>query len=508
MPNFGNLFILIYLQSPFASVCAFWGLFCPPENGQLGIFLFREGQGSDTDSTRMDTASDVPNYVTNATLELTLFPMGFTKFEGLMNQLPLWHGKDLPSGYRYRELFAHLPVVPSTPAAGRGRKPFDHNFLLRALIYRCLRQIPTLAELVFELNNNPTVLECLGGNPLKPVPTIERFSHFMRNTDNSVLQSVRVALVRSLIAEQVIQGNVIALDSCSVAARVRENNLKTGLSKNRFDKTTSPKGDPETGLGVRIHYPSETKKEVTYFWGYRNHTVSDTTSELTLWEETHPANVSEVKRAVPMLEAIKTLSLPIQFVTGDSEYDVEVILRYIVDELKAQPIVAANPRRSGDAGYSIRSGKVYCAADLPMAHKGKFTAKVSGFTYRQYCCPLHWRKRFQRQYLLCPVGHPKFLEQKGCNVLIRLTPTIRTQIPYGTEQFKNVYSKRTAIERTYSRLLAITMQNPTVRGLRANKNHCTIAHISTLLVALTAARMGEKDKVRWIKSFVPRFLKN
>jgi hypothetical protein len=425
-----------------------------------------------------------------------------------MNQLPLWHGQNLPPGYRYRQLFEHLPAISSVSAAGRGRKPFDCNFLLRALIYRCLRQIPTLVELVFELNNNPTILECLGGNPLKPVPTIERFSHFMRDTENDVLQSVRLALVRMLIAEEVIKGDVIAMDSCSVAARVRENNLKSGLSHNRFDKTKFPKGDPDTGLGVRIHYPSETKKEVTYFWGYRNHTVSDTATELTLWEETHPANVSEVKRAVPMLESVKTLSLPIHFVTADSGYDVESILRYIVDDLKAQPIVAANPRKSGEVNYSIRSGKVYCAANLPMAHKGKFTAKVSGYTYREYSCPLHWRKHFQRQYLLCPVGHPKFLEQKGCNVLIRLSPTVRTQIPYGTEEFKHVYSKRTAIERTYSRLLAITMQNPTVRGLRANKNHCTIAHIATLLVAVTAVRMGEADKIRWIKSFVPKFLKN
>jgi len=52
------------------------------------------------------------------------------------------------------------------------------------------------------------------------------------------------------------------------------------------------------------------------------------------------------------------------------------------------------------------------------------------------------------------------------------------------------------------------MQSPTVKGLEANRNHCTIAHIATLLVALTAAQMGERDKIRWIKSFVPKFLKN
>lgn len=425
-----------------------------------------------------------------------------------MNQLPLWHGQQLPPAYRYRQLFELLPALPASPSAGPGRKPFDPDFLLRALVYRCLRQIPTLAELVFELHNNPVIMECLGRNPVESVPTVERFSHFMRHTGNHVLQAVRLRLVRLLIDEQVISGNVIALDSCPVAARVRENNLKTGLANNRFDKTQFPKGDRETGLGVRIHYPSKSQKKVTYFWGYRNHTVSDTASELTVWEETHPANVSEVLRAVPMLKAVKELNLPISFVAADSEYDVESILLYIDQQFKAQPIVPRNPRSSGETKYTIRAGKVYCAAELPMAHRGKITPKVSGITYRQYSCPLHWRKEFQRRYLLCPIGHPKFLEQKGCNVLIRLSPSIRTQIPYGTDLFKDVYYKRTAIERSYSRLLTITMQNPTVRGLNANRNHCTIAHIATLLVALAAARMGEIDKIRWIKSFVPRFLKN
>ena len=54
------------------------------------------------------------------------------------------------------------------------------------------------------------------------------------------------------------------------------------------------------------------------------------------------------------------------------------------------------------------------------------------------------------------------------------------------------------------------MQNPSVRGLRAISNHCIIAHITVLLVALTATGTDNKDKIRFIKSFLPNiyFLKN
>jgi hypothetical protein len=62
------------------------------------------------------------------------------------------------------------------------------------------------------------------------------------------------------------------------------------------------------------------------------------------------------------------------------------------------------------------------------------------------------------------------------------------------------------VERVFSRLLAIAMQKPTVKGLRSIRNHCTVAHITVLLVALTAHRMGCNDKIRFVKSFAPNFL--
>jgi len=486
----------------------FLACFLALPKGQLGIFLFRETPKCSRHFLLIFWRFDLPKPAFFATLELIFFQPPFTKFEETMSQLPLLRGQHLPSVYGYAELFKHLPSLPIVLPANAGRKPYDPNMLLRTLVYRCLRQIPTLSELVFELGNNPSLVDCLGLNPLKSLPTVERFSHFLRNTENSALQEIRLALVRELIRQGVIVGKIIALDSCSVVAPLRENNLKTSLAHSRFDISQPPKGDPEAGVGVRVHFSTQKKKEVTYFWGYRNHTVSDTESELTLWEETHPASVSEVTRAVPMLQAVKAMSLPIEFVAGDGEYDVEIILKYIAQQMHAQPIVAHNPRNEHNTVFIVKGREVYCAAHLPMAHRGKVTNKAKGLEYRQYGCPLHWRKKLQKQYLLCPVGHPKFLEQKGCNALIRLTPSVRAQIPYGTDLFNQIYRKRTAIERSYSRLLAITMQHPTVRGLQANSNHCTIAHIATLLIATTATKQGEPDKIRWIKSFVPNFLKN
>lgn len=49
------------------------------------------------------------------------------------------------------------------------------------------------------------------------------------------------------------------------------------------------------------------------------------------------------------------------------------------------------------------------------------------------------------------------------------------------------------------------MQNAPFIGLKATSNYVTIAHITVLLVALTAAKSNLKDKIRFIKSLLLNF---
>ena len=423
-----------------------------------------------------------------------------------MKQISLFKPEDLPPRILYKKLFENLPALSWDQKERGGRPPFSRDFLLKALIYKGLRRIHSLTDIVFELKNNPSVLAACTGDALSRIPSVERISSFLRNTPNQRLAKVRDALVDILIQEGAITAKIVALDSCPIPANVKENNLKTSV-KDRFDKNRRPKGDPEAGLGIMIHYPRPFKKEICYFWGYRNHVIVDAETELSLWEKTLLANKSEIRQAIPMLKELinRHPSLKIEAVLGDAIYDTEDILKFIIKELKAKAGIPRNPRRQEKKeGFYVNKNDVYCPADIAMFRKGKMT--VAGITYIQYACPLYWSKKIQQRYLFCPVNHPKFFSQKGCNYLIRLTPSIREEIDYGSEEFKSLYNKRTSIERSFSRLLSIAMQNPTTAGLNATQNHCTIAHITSLLVALTAYRSGQKDKIRFIKSFVPNFL--
>ncbi len=185
---------------------------------------------------------------------------------------------DLPPAIKYDRLFEHLPmlqeIMPKT-----GRRPVSKNSLLKALIYKSLRRYPYLTDLTFELNNNPSVSHALGFNPMKPAPSVERFSSFLQDTKHSELTDVHKQLVNNLISAGAITGEFIAIDSCPIVVPLKENNLKTA-KPNRFDKTKMPAGDPDARLGVMIHFPTPPKKAVRYFWGYRNHVVNDVDTEL------------------------------------------------------------------------------------------------------------------------------------------------------------------------------------------------------------------------------------
>jgi hypothetical protein len=66
--------------------------------------------------------------------------------------------------------------------------------LLRALIYRALRRLTSLSDLLQALRENPALLEALGLDPLGDIPSLERFSDWLRFADPKV-QSLCHALL-------------------------------------------------------------------------------------------------------------------------------------------------------------------------------------------------------------------------------------------------------------------------------------------------------------------------
>jgi len=383
---------------------------------------------------------------------------------------------------------------------GAGRHPTPKPALLRALIYKNLKPLPTLSDLVLDLGDNPSITLKCGLDPSR-IPSVERFSSFLRNTSNTLLQTIRNSLVKELISLGEISTQTLSIDSYPIPANVKENNLKTNV-KNRFDKHLIPKGDPDCRLGVTVQFlPSG--KQVSFFWGYRNHTITDMPSELPLLEITKPANVADQNLFIPLFKQAKeTFNLSPKVILGDSIYDSEKILNFVLYELKATPRIARNYRWKAHRPLSLSPrGNPLCLAGFEMIYWGQFADR--GKIRRKFCCPVTHSKKFARLHPVCPWNHPNFLKGQGCVCYLRADYNIRRNIDYGSQSFKEQYNLRTGSERLASRLLTLCMQDPSIKGLNATANHCTIAHITVLLIALTATKTGHNDKIRFIKNFLP-----
>ena len=406
----------------------------------------------------------------------------------------------------FKILFDKLNADHLDSAYITGRKPFPQQSLLKAIIFKNLTGLPSLTDLSIALKNNPSAAIRCGFNILKPLAGAERFSEFLRNKNNNALQKIRIQLVHELISMGLIRGNYLSIDSCPQLAKVKENNLKTNV-KDRFNKERTLKGDPDARLGIMVTF-SKSKKEISYFWGYRNHVVIDAKEELPLWEITKPANVQDSVMFIPIFDLIqKEFHFDIDAVMADGIYDNASILNYIIDTLKAKPRIARNPRNTKDPPERkfSKAGNPFCEANLEMLARGTFYDKAQNRWRRKWLCPIYHSKKIARKFFVCPFFHPKFFTQKGCYAYVRVDEDIRNQIDYGSESFKKDFNMRTGSERVFSRLLSICMQNAPVIGLKATANYVTIAHITVLLVAVTAVKSDMKDKIRFIKSFLPNF---
>ena len=373
---------------------------------------------------------------------------------------------------KYELFFSAIDLLSLDKNSCIGRKPVSRSAIVKALIFKNLKSISSLSDLCAELYERPALAQILGFEPgNRPIP-VERFSCFLKDTDNKILQQVRVSLVKKLISLEVIKGKYLSVDSCPILANVKENNLKTNV-KSRFKKERLPKNDSDCRIGIFPTFVHNTKR-VDFFWGYRNHIINDCESELPLTEITLPANVRGTSVITSQLDAIKDdLALKPKAVIADSEYDSAAIIEYIAVNIGAKPRVAINPRRGAASDVKLSSSGVpICIAGFEMLSRGIFMDRAKNRKRHKFVCPIKGSKKFEKDHPYCPWLHPSFTEGTGCYTYLRVdvNKSIRASIDYGSESFKRDFNKRISSERVFSRLLSILMQKPSVIGLNATAN--------------------------------------
>ena len=401
-----------------------------------------------------------------------------------------------PKAKFYDELFINLDLscIPAQNSKF-GRASYSNHSMICAFIVMKCEGFSQISDLHDYLSNNLIIAHYCGFDISRELPSYAKFTRFIREFDNDILQTVMQSQVLKAADLSLIDSSFIALDATPVKANVSNNNPKS-FKKNKFSKASHPKSDKDCRLGVQTASNQHNEKNYEFYWGYKNHILVDCISGLPVCELTTGANVSDSSVTLEILKRANSY-LPMSECSflADKAYDVKTIYNTVHDTYNGDCFIALN-KRNTKSPKKLPSGNIICEAGLAMHKDGKFSD--SGRTRQKYCYPLKRSKNGN-----CPCNHKCWnngKKNRGCTKYITLPDDYRPSIDRSSIAFKSVYALRTEAERYNSRFKQAGCERVFVRNGNSVKNLNTIAHISLLSIAIAAVITKKDVSYRSVKT--------
>lgn len=380
----------------------------------------------------------------------------------------------------YNDLFHILDLSSIAEYNSKsGRNGFSNHAMICAFIVMKCEGFSQISDLHDYLSNNLIIAYFCGFDILKPLPSYASLTRFVRNLDNSLLQTIMQNQVLKAVELCLIDTSFIALDATPVKANVCNNNPKC-FRKNKFAKDHPPKSDKDCALGVQTASNATHNKKYEFYWGYKNHILVDCISGLPISEITTPANVADSSITLEILERTNQfLSIDECSFLADKAYDAKYIYNTVKDTYHGDCFIPLNTRNTKNP-KKLSVGNIICEAGLAMNKDGK--TKDNGRTRQKFCCPFRQSKKSK-----CPCSHKNWnngKKNRGCTKYVTIPDDYRLSIDRSSISFKSVYRLRTEAERYNSRFKQLGCERVFVRNGNSVKNLNSIAHISLLAIAI------------------------
>lgn len=401
-----------------------------------------------------------------------------------------------PKAKFYDELFINLDLscIPAQNSKF-GRASYSNHSMICAFIVMKCEGFSQISDLHDYLSNNLIIAHYCGFDISRELPSYAKFTRFIREFDNDILQTVMQSQVLKAADLSLIDSSFIALDATPVKANVSNNNPKS-FKKNKFSKASHPKSDKDCRLGVQTASNQHNEKNYEFYWGYKNHILVDCISGLPVCELTTGANVSDSSVTLEILKRANSF-LPLSECSflADKAYYVKAIYNTVHDTYNGDCFIALN-KRNTKSPKKLPSGNIICEAGLAMHKDGKFSD--SGRTRQKYYCPLKRSKNGN-----CPCNHKCWnngKKNRGCTKYVTISDDYRLSIDRSSIAFKSVYALRTEAERYNSRFKQAGCERVFVRNGNSVKNLNKIAHISLLSIAIAAVITKKDVSYRSVKT--------
>jgi len=388
---------------------------------------------------------------------------------------------------RYQPLFHvfDFSFLPTLPAPCIPLEAF-----LKAYIIMVDQKIQTFTQLRRFLLDHPALTLSVGFRPNPPCtplsPSSPAWEHIVPSDrylrekiqwmDHTFFKILLAQTIQQIKRLDLLDGKV-ACDVKEIWAHVCQNNPKQFV-KDRWNKDTLPKGNPDARLGAKPSSNKDPKGKALprLFWGFESAIFAASTrlGLVVLAESTHPANIGDVSCFAPLLKEFLAYGLKATTFLADAAFDAWYVYQDIAHQ-GGKAYIPINSRGHDilDHAYS-QNAKLLCPAGLEMKSGGSWFDKQKGYRRKKWLCP------HRGHALSCTLGNST---PNGCTRVINLDDHHRFDLDRSSAHFKNVYKARTVAERAFS-----TFQDYG-RHITYQRNVHTVTHLNTLTYALINAHV-------------------
>ncbi|MBM7560254.1 transposase [Marinitoga litoralis] len=110
--------------------------------------------------------------------------------------------------------FINWSIIPSVKNPGVGRTGYSPVSMIKALLFKIIKGLPSIPALIDELYSNPYLAQAIGFDPIKDyVPSESTFSLFRKSFDVNIIYSLITDLLFRGISAGFISTEFLAVDS-------------------------------------------------------------------------------------------------------------------------------------------------------------------------------------------------------------------------------------------------------------------------------------------------------
>ena len=390
---------------------------------------------------------------------------------------------------------------------GKGRDDYPVRAVWNSILAGIVFQHTSVESLRRELKRNGQLCWVCGfdlSRGDKMVPPSYVYTRFLakllKHSDD--VEAIFEELVKQITAELPDFGATMAIDGKALDSAARGKSSKAAGDRRR---------DTDADWGVKQYTVNgangSKERKVKSWFGYKVHTVVDAKYELPIAFDVTKASESEYPQAHKLVKDIKenhpSLLKSCEYFLADRGYDDGKLHEKLWDHHGIKPVIDIRnlwKKPEGiDATRAVESldnvaydfeGKVYCYNVYGHKHKmahGGFEKDRNTIKYR---CPA-------KHYGCSCTGESQCEIKSHIRISIDEDRRIFGPVARDSYKWKDIYKKRSSVERVYSRLdTSFGFENHTIRGKKKMKLRIGMAYMAMLAMAMGRIKDNQAENMR------------